>query len=250
MAADRAWLAENRYRAVLEVKGGAHVTEVAASYGVRGSRSTPGSRYEDNGLDGLQEKSRRPHTSPGRLDAEVEAPICEVRREHPRWGARRIARTRAARCACRRGRRSIGSCSQRIGEPQEQGHKRMYKRWQRDAPMHLWQLDLVGGVLLVDGRECKILSGIDDHSRFVVVAAVLGPNGRAVCEAFAEAMRRYGVPSEVLSDNGKQFTGRSTGPSRSRSCSSGSAERTASRTAPSPGPRRPPGRSNGPSHPA
>lgn len=28
---------------------------------------------------------------------------------------------------------------------QAQEHKRVYKRWQREAPMHLWQLDLVGG---------------------------------------------------------------------------------------------------------
>jgi hypothetical protein len=31
-----------------------------------------------------------------------------------------------------------------------------------------------------------------------------------VGEAFVAAMRRYGVPSEVLTDNGKQFTGRFT----------------------------------------
>ena len=53
-----------------------------------------------------------------------------------------------------------------------------------------------------------MVTGIDDHSRFVVIAAVVAvPSGRAVCAAFAEAMRRYGVPFEVLSDNGKQFTG-------------------------------------------
>ncbi|NBH07720.1 hypothetical protein GTY80_31365 [Amycolatopsis sp. SID8362] len=52
---------------------------------------------------------------------------------------------------------------------QEQQHKRTYKRWQREAPMHLWQLDLVGGVFLTDSRECKMLTGIDDHSRFIVV---------------------------------------------------------------------------------
>src|SRR3954452_914409 len=96
---------------------------------------------------------------------------------------------------------------------QEQRHRRKYKRWQREAPMHLWQLDLVGGIYLADGRECKMLTGIDDHSRFVVVAAVLAvPSGRAVADAFLKAMRVYGVPAEVLTDNGKQFTGRFTKP--------------------------------------
>ena len=57
--------------------------------------------------------------------------------------------------------------------------------------MALWQLDLVGGIYLADGRECKVLSGIDDHSRFVVFAAVLAvPSARAVADAFTAAMRR------------------------------------------------------------
>ena len=77
----------------------------------------------------------------------------------------------------------------------------------------LWQLDLVGGVPLADGRECKVVTGIDDHSRFLVISTVVAvPSGRAVCEAFTAATRRYGVPSEVLSDNRKQFTGRHTRP--------------------------------------
>lgn len=79
--------------------------------------------------------------------------------------------------------------------------------------MQLWQLDLVGGILLADGMECKMVTGIDDHSRFIVIAAVVVvPTGRAVVETFTAAMRRYGVPSEVLSNNGKQFTGRFTRP--------------------------------------
>lgn len=79
----------------------------------------------------------------------------------------------------------------------------------RRHPMHLWQVDLVGGVPLADGRECKMVTGVDDHSRFVVIASVVAvPSARAVCSAFTAAMRRYGVPFEGLTDNGKQFTGR------------------------------------------
>ena len=79
--------------------------------------------------------------------------------------------------------------------------------------MHLWQLDLVGGVFLVNGREHKVLTAIYDHSRFVVAATVLPlPSGPAVCDAFLAAIARWGAPFEVLTDNGKQFTGKFTKP--------------------------------------
>ena len=29
--------------------------------------------------------------------------------------------------------------------------------------MHLWQMDLVGGIFLAGGHECKMVTGIDDH---------------------------------------------------------------------------------------
>jgi transposase-like protein len=48
-------------------------------------------RYREGGLAGLADRSRRPHGCPGQTGSEVEAVICELRREHPRWGARRIA---------------------------------------------------------------------------------------------------------------------------------------------------------------
>jgi transposase InsO family protein len=157
-----------------------------------------------------------PHASPGRIDADLEALICETRRHHRRWGARRIASELLQEMGQRAPSRStIHRVLLRNGlvNPQEQQDKRVYKRWAREAPMHLWQLDLVGGIHLADGRECKMLTGIDDHSRFVVVATVLErPSGSTVCEAFIAAMSRWGVPFEVLTDNGKQFAGKFTRP--------------------------------------
>lgn len=214
---DREALAEYRYRAVLEVLSGAGIGEVAVRYGTsRQSLHTWRQRFQEEGRAGLLDRTRRPHCSPQRLSAKLEAMICELRRRFPRWGARRISfelhrqgvdgapsRATVHRVLTRNG----------MIAAQQQEHKRTYRRWQREAPMHLWQLDLVGGVPLADGREAKMLTGIDDHSRFVVVAAVLViPSGRAVCEAFTAAMRRYGAPFEVLTDNGRQFTGRHTRP--------------------------------------
>jgi transposase InsO family protein len=84
-----------------------------------------------------------------------------------------------------------------------------YVRWQREEPMQLWQMDIVGGVLLPGGKEAKVVTCVDDHSRFAVAAKVVPrATGRAVCTAFAEALGKYGVPEEMLTDNGKQFTDR------------------------------------------
>jgi hypothetical protein len=75
--------------------------------------------------------------------------------------------------------------------------------------MELWQMDVMGGVLLADGTECKAITGIDDHSRFCVVAKlVLRATAGPVCEALVEALSRHGVPEQILTEGGKVFTGR------------------------------------------
>jgi transposase InsO family protein len=75
--------------------------------------------------------------------------------------------------------------------------------------MELWQMDVVGGFALADGRRVKVLSGVDDHSRFCVSAHVMvRETSRKVCDGLGKALRAYGVPEQILTDNGKVFTGR------------------------------------------
>ena len=75
--------------------------------------------------------------------------------------------------------------------------------------MELWQLDLVHGFLLADGTSAKALTGVDDHSRYCVSARLMArERTQSVCDGFSSAMRAYGVPSQVLTDNGEVFTGR------------------------------------------
>jgi transposase InsO family protein len=84
-----------------------------------------------------------------------------------------------------------------------------YKRWERSRAMELWQMDVVGGVRLADGWNASVVTGVDDHSRFCVSALVVRrPTARPVCDALARAMRTHGVPAQILTDNGKVFTGR------------------------------------------
>lgn len=211
------WVTEHRYRAVLQVLDGVSKSQVARECG--SSRQSVHSwviRYEALGLPGLADRSRRPLTSPNELPPTVVAMVCELRRTYPRWGAQRIAHELSVRgVEAPPSRSSVYRILVRHGlvAAQQQNYKRKYRRWQRDAPMQLWQIDIMGGVFLADGRECKLVTGIDDHARFVVMATVVTePSARAVCAAFTAAMTAYGVPSEVLTDNGKQFTGRFTKP--------------------------------------
>jgi transposase InsO family protein len=215
---------EQRLDAVRAVLSGAEVVEVAASLGV--SRSTVHrwtARYVVEGLAGLSDRSHRPRSCPQQVAPEVEARVAEMRRAHPRWGSTRI------RLELLKGdepstaggmvpsERTIDRILHRQGLLRSRPRKRprdSYRRWERPGPMQLWQVDIVGGVMLVDPRtgvlrEGKVVTGVDDHSRYCVMAAVVErATSRAVCLALAASLSKYGVPGEILSDNGKQFTDR------------------------------------------
>jgi transposase InsO family protein len=206
---------EQRYDAVLGViRDGYTVSEVARAFGVsRQSVHTWLARYEAGGLPALAEGSHRPKTSPLQMDPRTEARLLELRRHHPSWGQVRLRHQLE-----REGLKDVPSLSgiyralRRHGliEPKARRKKLpTYKRWERGRPMELWQMDVVGGVLLDDGTECKVLTGVDDHSRFCVCAGIMvRASGRAVCGFFAQALERHGVPEEILTDNGKVFTNR------------------------------------------
>jgi transposase InsO family protein len=204
---------EQRYRAVLEVMAGIPVTEVAERYGVsRQSVHAWLARYRDEGPPGLQDRSHKVHQHPWQIPAELEAAVCELRRAHRKWGPKRLV--------FEMGRRGLGTVTRstvyrvlirnQLIEPRSRRRRRQdYTRWERPVPMQLWQLDVTASAFLAGGREVKIVTGLDDHSRYCVIArAVLRATARPVCRAFVEAMAVYGVPEEVLTDNGTVFTGR------------------------------------------
>jgi transposase InsO family protein len=207
-------LVEQRYQAVLAVFGGATVTEVADRFGVtRQSVHRWLRRYAARGLAGLVDGSTAPGSCPHQMPLAVEARIVELRREHTGWGPRTIGhRLERDGMVPVPGRSSIYRCLVRHGliEVQPRRKRRAdYKRWERSRSMELWQMDVVGGVLLADGWKASIVTGVDDHSRFCVSALVVRrPTARPVCDALAKAMRTHGVPAQILTDNGKVFTGR------------------------------------------
>jgi transposase InsO family protein len=149
---------------------------------------------------------------PWQIPAEVESADCELRRVHPRWGPKRLVFEMSRRGHGTVTRSTVYRALVRNGliEPRSRRRRRRdYRRWERPVPMQLWQMDVTASAFLDDGREVKIVTGIDDHSRYCVIArAVLRTTARPVCQAFADAMAVDGVPEEMLTDNGTVFTGR------------------------------------------
>ncbi|MCV7287141.1 IS481 family transposase [Mycolicibacterium wolinskyi] len=206
---------EQRYQAVLAViSDGLSITQVASKVGV--SRQTLHAwlaRYEAEGLDGLADRSHRPAWCPHQMPAEVEATVLELRRSRPYWGPRRLVFELAKRdvaplpsaSAVYRALLRAGLIDPRLRDRRA----RKWKRWERATPMELWQMDVVGGFPLANGTSAKALTGIDDHSRMCVCARLMvRERTRAVCDGLREALATYGAPEQILTDNGKVFTGR------------------------------------------
>jgi transposase InsO family protein len=208
-------VAEQRYQAVLAViSDGLSISQVASKVGV--SRQTLHSwlaRYEAEGLEGLVDRSHRPASCPHQMPPAVEAALLELRRSRPYWGPRRLVFELAKRkvspvpseSAAYRALLRAGM----IDPAMRDRRSRKWKRWERSAPMELWQMDVVGGFPIADGTSAKVLTGLDDHSRMCICARVMARERTgAVCDGLRGALARFGVPEQILTDNGKVFTGR------------------------------------------
>jgi transposase InsO family protein len=207
-------MVEQRYLAVREVlDDGASIVDVALRYGV--DRRTVHRwllRYANEGLGALGDRSSRPDTCPHQIAPEVEALIVALRRAHPNWGPRTLLSKLRRETDTPPSRSSIYRClvRHRLIDPRPRRRRRTdYKRWERARAMELWQVDVMGNIALASGRRISAVTGIDDHSRFCVMARLVErATAQPVCDALLEALKRHGVPEQILTDNGKVFTGK------------------------------------------
>lgn len=207
-------MVEQRYAAVREVLDtDATVTEVATRHGVsRQSLHRWLAAYANGGLGALADRSSRPDRCPHQTSAEIEAQIVSMRRLHPAWGPRTIHTKLARSLDHPPSRSAIYRALVRHGLIQPKGRRRKredYRRWERTRSMELWQMDVVSRIYLSDGTQLHCVTGIDDHSRFCVIAKLVPrATARPVCDALVEGLNRYGIPDQILTDNGKVFTGK------------------------------------------
>lgn len=158
----------------------------------------------------LADRSRRPHTSPGRTPEEMELRILAVRAENPGWGARKIQEfLQQEGCPGVPCVKTVNNILNRYGcISQEESLKRKpFVRFEKDLCNQMWQADFKGEFRMANGQYCYPLDILDDHSRFVIrIAPRLGTANVAI-PVFTEAFREFGLPNSVLSDNGAQFAG-------------------------------------------
>jgi transposase InsO family protein len=168
-------------------------------------------RYQEEGLGGLADQSRRPQHSPNQTLPEVEQVIMEARQAHPAWGSRKLKRWLE-----NRGYQSIPSPSTitailaRHGllSAEEARKHTPYRRFEMEKPNDLWQMDFKGAFVIGKGQRCCPLTVLDDHSRFLVgLKACPDEVTNTVQKGITDLFREFGLPARMLMDNGGPWGG-------------------------------------------
>lgn len=169
-------------------------------------------RYNDCGLHGLTDRSRRPYRQANQLPVQIEKQIVRLKRERPTWGAPKI-RERMRRLfpdihspavstvhavldrhglVKRRGRRR----NKATGTPLSPGRH----------PNDLWCADYKGEFKLADKRYCYPLTITDHASRYVIACEALHTTKEVYAfTVFERAFKDFGMPSSIRTDNGVPF---------------------------------------------
>lgn len=190
------------------------MTELCDQYGI--SRKTGYKwvdRYEAEGRAGLNDRSRRPHHSPRATDEEVVARLCEARRVHPSWSARKLIAVlsrqhprvawphRSTGCALLKARGLIRARRRRTRDRTPAPPLVPITR-----PNEVWTTDFKGEFRTGDGRYCYPLTLRDGFSRYVLRCDALPTKaGVTTRRRFERAFHEYGLPDRIRSDNGGPF---------------------------------------------
>ena len=164
-------------------------------------------RYEKYGADGLKERSRsRKSRHRQQIDIVTENSVIELRKKYPDWGARKLKRL-----LLNGGAEKAPSASaihraikrhKLIPEILE-GRGKGFTRFERSAPNDLWQMDYKGHFKMRNGIYCYPLTVCDDHSRYnLILSACINQETETVMEKLERAFKRYGLPRQILCDNG------------------------------------------------
>jgi transposase InsO family protein len=167
-------------------------------------------RFTEQGPAGLLDQVRgAPRGS--RLSEPTQRAILMLKRTHPEWGIDRIhdvlLRGEGFAASSAAIRRVLLESGYEIETVATSPHPEPRpKRFERSKPNQLWQSDLFTFLLKRESRRVYTVVFLDDHSRFVVGHGIHAtPGGALVREVLEAAIRNFGAPEEVLTDQGPQY---------------------------------------------
>ena len=169
-------------------------------------------RYQETGLRGLTDRSRRPYRFANQLPFQLSNVILDLKREHPSWGARKLRdrlRRRFADIPIP-AQSTIHAVLDRNGLVERRGRAR--RRAQGTAlsvgqkPNELWCTDYKGEFLLGNRQYCYPLTVTDHASRFLLACEALSSTREAYAfTVFERLFQERGLPANIRSDNGVPF---------------------------------------------
>lgn len=204
---------DERLRFVARVLEGENMSALCREFGI--SRPTGYkffNRYKDLGLEGLEDRSRRPYRHANKLPFQVERAILAIKHKRPTWGAPTIrdklikdipmikppAKSTIHAVLDRHGlvKRRKRRRHKAEGTPLSHAH----------APNGLWCADYKGEFMLGNKRYCYPLTITDYHSRFLLACEGLESTKSPFAFAvFEQVFKDYGVPEAIRTDNGVPF---------------------------------------------
>lgn len=174
-------------------------------------------RYEQEGVAGLQERSRAPHSCPHQMASEVRQALLKARDAHPHWGPRKLLavvakqRPKLLELQLLPAPSTVGDLLRREG--------RIQPRQRRTRPAHpgssplvaaeanaLWSVDFKGQFRTQDRRWCYPLTVSDAFTRYLLLCqGCPSTEGQGVRQAFERLFAEVGLPQAIRSDNGTPF---------------------------------------------
>ena len=171
-------------------------------------------RYKEHGLIALEDRSRRPWRYANQLPFQVESLIIEIKREKPRWGARKIRELLVRRLdgdVRVPAKSTVHAVLDRHGLVKRAPKRRRNKAMGTalgavSEPNDLWCADFKGEFKLGNRQYCYPLTVTDQASRFILMCEALETTKEATAvTAFQRLFEDRGLPNAIRTDNGLPF---------------------------------------------
>jgi putative transposase len=170
-------------------------------------------RFKQEGYAGLEERSRRPTSSPLSLAEELVMAVLEQRDRHPSWGAKKLRDLLFRRYAdATPSMATIARMLRRAGLVRARRRRKPLSVVDQapsvaaGAPNDVWTMDFKGWWRTQDGSRCEPLTVRDAYSRYVLTIAVLtATRGMQVRAELERLFKKHGLPKAFQCDNGSPF---------------------------------------------